>query len=285
MLASLQSYIKLATTHPLTKDSPISALARIASWQVRSRMKDEVTTNWISGQKLVCSRGMHGGTGNIYVGLQEFYDMGFVLHFLKSNDLFLDVGANIGSYTVLAAGVCHSKVFAFEPALSALKVLKRNIEQNDLSGLVTIYECALGDSDTDLKFTVGLDVTNHVSQSDSDQVISVRQRRLDDVVGNEQPIMAKIDVEGYEETVLKGAQKLLNNPSMQALQVETLTQGLTDCLAGHGFTATFYNPTDRTFSNTQFGLGPSNTLFIRSRELVQNRVLAAPRVQILSTSI
>jgi len=42
-------------------------------------------------------------------------DMGFLLHFLRKDDLFLDVGANIGSYTVLAGGAVGAKSISFEP--------------------------------------------------------------------------------------------------------------------------------------------------------------------------
>lgn len=47
---------------------------------------------------------MRGATGNVYVGLHEFESMGFVLHVLRSSSAFIDVGANVGAYTVLAAG-------------------------------------------------------------------------------------------------------------------------------------------------------------------------------------
>lgn len=47
---------------------------------------------------------MTGATGNWYCGLQEYEDMSFVLHALRPGDLFVDVGANIGSYSILAAG-------------------------------------------------------------------------------------------------------------------------------------------------------------------------------------
>jgi hypothetical protein len=47
--------------------------------------------------------GMTGATGNLYVGLHEFEEMAFLLHFLRPGDLFADVGANVGSYTILAA--------------------------------------------------------------------------------------------------------------------------------------------------------------------------------------
>jgi hypothetical protein len=49
--------------------------------------------------------GMTGATQNIYVGLQEFVDIMLTLHFLRKGDLFLDMGANVGSYTILASGV------------------------------------------------------------------------------------------------------------------------------------------------------------------------------------
>jgi hypothetical protein len=54
-------------------------------------------------------------TGNLYAGLHEFSEMGFLLHLLRQNDLFVDVGANLGSYTVLASAVCQARNIAFEP--------------------------------------------------------------------------------------------------------------------------------------------------------------------------
>ena len=42
-------------------------------------------------------KGMTGASGNIYFGLHEFEEMGFLLHFLREEDLFIDIGAYIGS--------------------------------------------------------------------------------------------------------------------------------------------------------------------------------------------
>ena len=44
---------------------------------------------WIKGSKLIVRNGMTGATGNIYCGLHEFADMGFVLHLLRPGDLAL----------------------------------------------------------------------------------------------------------------------------------------------------------------------------------------------------
>ena len=54
-------------------------------------------------------------TGNIYCGLAEFADMAFVLHVLRAGDLFVDIGANAGAYTLLASSVAGAKTTCFEP--------------------------------------------------------------------------------------------------------------------------------------------------------------------------
>ena len=99
---------------------------------------------------------MAGATGNIYVGLIEFTDMMFVLHFLREGRPFFDIGANVGTYTVLAAGVCGAKTWAFEPDKDAIRALNRNIAINNLQDLVRLHEIAVGDSDQHVAFTAGL---------------------------------------------------------------------------------------------------------------------------------
>src|ERR1700687_3946356 len=90
-------------SHPLTRDRKLRAFSRLVRWQVESRLWGEMVVPWVEGTRLAARRGMAGATGNIYCGLHEFEDMAFLLHFLRSDDVFADVGANIGSYTILAA--------------------------------------------------------------------------------------------------------------------------------------------------------------------------------------
>jgi hypothetical protein len=151
-LAALNRYF---STHPLTSDAPLRAWFRFAKWQIRSRLQREITFTWIGDQKLVVRHGMTGATCNIYAGLHEPFDMMVPLHFLRRGDLFLDIGANIGSYTVLASGVCKAKTFAFEPDPDTICHLKKNIDVNKLNELVTVYECTLGANPGDIAFTVG----------------------------------------------------------------------------------------------------------------------------------
>lgn len=110
---------------------------------------------------------MTGATGNIYTGLHEFTDMMLTLHFLRRGDLFLDIGANVGTYAVLASGVCGADTWAFEPDPGTVSDLKSNLAINGLEELVTVYDIALGASEGEVGFTIGLDTANRVI---SDQV-------------------------------------------------------------------------------------------------------------------
>jgi len=139
---------------------------------------------------------MTGATGNIYVGLHEFADMMFPLHFLRKGDLFLDIGANVGSYTVLASGVCRAKTWTFEPDPDTIRHLRRNLGINSLDALVKVHEFALGAEQGEISFTVGLDTLNRIAPANYEDVRMVRLERLDNVIGGSHPIMIKVDVEG-----------------------------------------------------------------------------------------
>ena len=58
---------------------------------------------WVNGTQLVLEPAMCGATGNLYAGLHEWSDMAFVLFLLGPKDHFLDIGSDVGTYTVLAA--------------------------------------------------------------------------------------------------------------------------------------------------------------------------------------
>jgi hypothetical protein len=98
-MCSLGNVFRFISCHPFTHDHRIKAFARLVGWQIKSRFRRELIVSWIANQKLAVRRGMAGATGNIYTGLHESADMMFLLHFLRRGDLFLDIGANVGSYT------------------------------------------------------------------------------------------------------------------------------------------------------------------------------------------
>jgi FkbM family methyltransferase len=268
-------------SHPLTRGARVKALARVANWQIRSRLQGEVIIPWIANQKLAVKRGMTGATGNIYVGLHEFPDMAFLLHFLKSGDLFLDIGANVGAYTVLASGVCKANSWAFEPDPNTVHALKRNIEINGLEDLVTIHEFALGATQREVAFTVGLDTVNRVAAAGEHDCRLVQQRQLDSFVEKSEPVFAKLDVEGYEGEVLRGGRALLAKGSLQAIELETATPGIQEMLSEYHFVRAYYDPFKRMLSPDPVGLQASNALFIKDFAFVNDRINSSSRVRVL----
>lgn len=271
--------------HPLTRDAPLQAWARFALWQLKSRIQDEVLFSWIGGQHLAIRHGMTGATGNIYVGLHEFADMMLLLHFLRDGDLFLDIGANVGSYTVLASGVCKAKTWAFEPDPNTLRHLRRNIAVNNLDALVKVSECALGAEQGEVPFTVGRDTMNRIATANDKNVRMVRQERLDTLVGSSQPIMIKIDVEGAEESVLHGAAALLASPYLKVIELETVTPETAHMLDKNQFERAYYDPTSRRLDRKQIGLKSSNFLYVRDWPFVAGRLATAEKIEVLDRRI
>ena len=127
--------------HPLNARGRLSAIGRVAKWQIGSRLlPGAVALPYVGGTRLFATRGMWGATGNWYCGLHEVAEMAFVLHVLRPSDKFIDVGANVGSYTVLAAGAVGSRVLAVEPIPTTFGFLRRNVALNGLGELVRCWQ-------------------------------------------------------------------------------------------------------------------------------------------------
>ena len=277
------STLKFIADHPLNRKNKPAAIARFAAWQIGSRLKAEHTHNWIGDTKLVVRNGMTGATGNIYCGLHEFADMAFVLHFLRESDTFADVGANIGSYTVLASGVSGAKSIAFEPDPGTAGHLRRNIAVNDLENKVSVIEKAVGDREGEISFTVGLDTVNKVAEGAAagGETRTVPVTRLDDAPALFDASLMKLDVEGFEETVLKGAEKLLQSQKLIAIETEAQDAAIAAILEAAGFVRYWYDPVARTLQDGPVeGLKSSNALYLRDVETVRERVKSARQLTV-----
>jgi FkbM family methyltransferase len=273
--------LRFVTGHPLTRDDKFAAIARFVRWQLESRLGGEVVVPWIEGTKLAVRRGLTGATGNIYCGLHEFSEMAFLLHFLREDDTFFDVGANVGSFTVLASGVVGARSWAFEPDPETLGYLARNVEINGLRGKVLICPFAVGDTAGDILFTVGRDTVNKIANADDLETRLVRQKSLDDVSAGIKPAMIKLDVEGYEACVLRGAAKTLAEPGLKAIETEGLSDEIVATLRLAGFQRVFYDPFSRVLSNEPRRRRDNNALFVRDLGYVEHRLRTARRVSVL----
>ena len=299
MLKSLYRLASFIAQHPLTRNHQLAAWLRFIRWQVGSRIiKFPVLFPWINQSNLIIERGMVGATGNLYCGLHEFDDMGFLLHFLRQEDLFIDVGANIGSYTVLAASVKNSSVLSFEPIPATYARLMANIRANPGARVTAINE-GLGAENEILLFSANLDAENHVLPNEEGfggESIAVKVRKLDDVTGDLSPIMIKIDVEGFESQVIQGGLNTISAPSLLVILIELNGLGsrygysedsIKSTIVDYGFTPNKYDPLTRSLIPISI-VGASNhgnILFIRDIDKVQERLTTSLPFNVLGRSI
>jgi FkbM family methyltransferase len=130
-------------------------------WQLGSRLlRMPVIVQWVGSTSLVIETGMTGATMNFYCGHHEAADMTFVLHVLRPGDVFLDVGAIVGTYIILASGVAQARTLALEPIPATFERLLRNLRLNDLLSRVDARCLAVGATEGSVRFTAGRATTN-----------------------------------------------------------------------------------------------------------------------------
>jgi FkbM family methyltransferase len=288
--------IKFILTHPLNQHHKIRALFRIVKWQVSTRLNPyPVIYPFTGSTKLIIHRGMTGATGNIYCGLHDYSDMGFLLHLLREEDCFVDIGANIGSYTILASGHVGAKTFSFEPVPSTFSNLVQNIAINNIQQKAIAYNIALGSEKGKIGFNISaFDTMNHVAEKSEAATINVPVELLDDVLQNAQvPLLLKIDVEGFETEVIKGSSRILEKEGLKAIIIELNGSGsrygyddreVHNALINLNFRPYQYDPKSRVLSSAG-SFGTVNTIYIRDLNFVQQRLSTAPKIKILDSEI
>ena len=283
MINSLLRTWRFIYSHPLASRNLPEALRLWLKWQIGSRILTmPIVVPFVGTAQLVAELGMTGATGNIYTGLHEFVDMAFCLHLLRVGDLFVDVGANIGSYTVLASKVVGANSLAIEPVPETYQRLRRNINLNDISLLVDSRCCAVGKNHGLIKFSSDMDTTNQVVDNDYlGKSIEVPVKSLDHILEELQPTLIKIDVEGFEPEVIEGARKTLTLNSILAVLLETVDLKIEKTLRESGFEPASYDPFQRELKISVNNHLSSNYLWIRNLPEIKDRCKSAPRYQVL----
>src|SRR5688500_14461311 len=222
--------------------------------------------------------------------------MAFVLHALRPTDLFLDVGANIGSYTVLASKVVGANCVAIEPIAKTVAHLRDNLALNAIEDRVRVEACAVGETAGTVRMTPNEDSINRVIEADagSRDVVEVPCRTLDEIIGSGPvPQIMKMDIEGLELPALRGATRMLSNSDLRACIIEVWSKSNTDdrtahpvlgLMASFGFKTATYDGFARVLRATP-GLSRGNTLFVRDWDWVADRLRTAPAFTALSQRI
>ena len=216
----------------------------------------------------------------IFLGAYERWESRMVARFLKPGSCFVDVGANVGYFTLMASRAVgpQGRVFAVEPSPYAADRLAQTISDNGI-GNVVLERVALGSEPGNATLYDPLP-DNHTPTMLGEPGSggrSVPVRRLDDCLDQWRagPIdLLKIDVEGYEPAALEGASKALSEGCIHAILCEfndhwlrragSSPASLRDFILGFGFEDATGSPWD-----AQTPL--SNRLFVLERRPQRER--------------
>ncbi len=289
----LISSLYFISNHPLNRKRRIKAILKFFKWQIGSRLiSSDIIYNWINGSKIIARKGEHSVTGQIYCGLYTFSEMAFILHVLTPEDLFIDVGSNIGCFTILACAVKGARGYCFEPITATYDRLIENLQLNNLTDRVKTFNIGISDKNEMLNFTTDKNATNLVIKdaTQNSNVTSVKVTTLDNILSSESPSMLKIDVEGYETPVLKGAFKILQKESVNSLIIRLKGHGsrfgydereIFTLMKSHGFTSYNYDPFNRELEETEAANRlTGNVIFIHDLKTIKNKISASPKINV-----
>ncbi len=276
--------------HPLTKENPYGALWRYIAFNVKNRFIKEQTVDWVGGLKFYARKGDAGLVGNIYYGVYEFEESIFLLHFLQEGDVFLDVGANLGHYSLLLSGIKKCKSIAVEPVPATYNQLLRNIELNKLEGLIELHNLGVAEKEGRLNFSTDRNTMDRIVADTYKNSVQVSVSTIDTIVNKNAPLALKIDVEGYEYFALQGAAHLLESPNLKVVIIELNGSGrkygiedekVFQILLNKGFKPVEYDFKQRKLIELKnFNTHKFNTVFVRDLEFVAKRVLKSEKIKI-----
>lgn len=198
----------------------LRSTARVFFGKILPRLPYRVIKGPLKGIKFILgSHSGEGGGASVYFNMVEQMQTESFLKNVKKGDILFDVGANVGYYTVLGSRLTGSqgKVFAFEPLVSNISYLHRHVKINKLEN-VTIIPCACSDAQSIVTFfhndnnAMGRIESSEIEGVNESKMTLVSTVSLDAVADklNTIPNIIKIDVEGAELSVLRGAERIIS---------------------------------------------------------------------------
>lgn len=139
----------------------------------------------------------------------EMFHLSCLKDYIKKNAVILDVGANIGNHTIFFAKECSAKkIYAFEPTEKTFQILEENIKINQLTNIVVAMNIALGAKDTNVDMIVDAKDAGS-NRVEENACGGIAMNALDNLIIDDYIDFIKMDVEGYEYEVLKGAEQTI----------------------------------------------------------------------------
>lgn len=226
-------------------------------WQAWERtVKRPWTITLAPGRKIRCYPHCAVSSGTLYYRLPERSSMRFLVDHLQPGDTMVDVGANVGTYALLATTVEGVTAVAFEPSSVTFGRAVQNVALNGLQDRITVRQEAVGSSSGEAVLSVGLGPCNKVlgpATGVVDAGEKVRVVTLDETfaMGAPRVGVVKIDVEGGEVDVLDGARALVARDRPALIVEVNDPERVGAYLRQLGYSAYVYDPDRRALEPTE----------------------------------
>jgi len=245
----VSSTVSRIWSHPGNADQRLRAYGRYAAWQIWQRtLARPWTVTMAGGCRVRCYPHDPVASAVIYSRLPDYEEMSFIRRYLRAGDTMVDVGANIGLYTLVATSVAGVRVVALEPGTSAFVRLRENVGLNHAEDRVIALRVAAGSAEGVARLSTERGPMNALVHASSEPAERVRVMCLDAVADGQAVDLVKIDVEGAELDVLAGASSLVTACRPVLIVEVNDPDGLEAFSRRHGYTSVSYSAEDRTIA-------------------------------------
>jgi FkbM family methyltransferase len=275
-------------THPNCQQYQFQSILKFIGWQLYKRLTHQhLDLQLLPNVKLRCHPDSRSAATVLYCGLYDYDEMNFLLRYLRAEDSFLDIGSNVGVYTLIAASkISSGAIYSFEALPKNYTRLQENLRLNQFEQVKT-YAIALSDRTGTVALNLAEgDSMPFITYRATDNTITVPTDTLDNLLQN-QPLakltLAKMDIEGAEILALKGAVSLLKQqrPHVWILEINHTVshfghqkQDIVDFLDKYGYNLYRYNANTNQLSpvtiekkqgNNVLVIADSTVDFVRDR--------------------
>lgn len=197
---------------------------------------------------------LEGGTKIYTQGMYDFNNMTLIQHALSNKyNTFIDIGTNIGLYSLIASEIKNATIYSFEPHPFTYNLFKEQIKLNDRNNIVTLNK-ALSNFNGQVKFTNvnGSSVNKIVIDNSQNDLISVECCKASSFIidNNINPEIVKIDVEGFELEVINGFENEIKKVKIFLIEISKNEAEVHSILIKNNFLGPYsYNAKNRTFLN------------------------------------
>lgn len=219
--SAVRATVRRVRAHPSNRGRALRTAARVLRCEVQARITGRPVLTRLGERSRIYAHLHVGGSWRVvYANPPDHAEMAVWRRVLRPGDLFVDVGAHVGVYSLWAIET-GAHVIAIEPVPQLVSQLRRNLSINGYQA--DVHAVAVGDRPGSMSMT-GPDLLRVHFAFHDEAGTNVRceadVQTLDHIVGDRRVAGMKIDVEGAERLVLQGAERLLRENRIGLIQLE-----------------------------------------------------------------